>query len=60
MTQTKPYNRRFLVETLEDLLTDEFDSSELVYDTDEELVMRIIYAAQYYQRQYNNPDHEKH
>ena len=48
-----PINRRFLVETLENLLTDEFDSSELVYLTDEELVMRIIYAAEWYKKQYN-------
>lgn len=47
-------DRRFLVETLEELLTDEFDSSELVYLTDEELVVRIIDAAEYYQHEYNN------
>ena len=48
--------RRFLVETLEDLLTNEFDGSELVYLTDEELIYQIIYSAQYYQREYNNID----
>ena len=45
--------RRFLVETLENLLTDEFDSSELVYETDEALIMRIIECAEYYK---NNKD----
>ena len=48
--------RRFLVETLEGLLTDEFDGSELVYLTDEELIYQIINSAEYYQREYNNID----
>lgn len=48
--------RRFLVETLEELLSDEFDSSELVYESNEELIMRIISAGQYYQELYNNMD----
>jgi hypothetical protein len=48
--------RRELVEHLEALLTDEFDSSELVYETDEQLIQRIIDAAYYYQREYNNAD----
>jgi len=46
--------RRYLVETLEELLTDEFDSSELVYLTDEELIYRIISSAEWYKEQYNN------
>jgi hypothetical protein len=46
--------RRYLVETLEELLTDEFDSSELVYLTDEELIYRIILSAEWYKEQYNN------
>lgn len=45
--------RRFLVETLEDLLSDEFDSSELVYETDEQLIDRIIHVAHYYMDKYN-------
>jgi hypothetical protein len=48
--------RRFLVETLEGLLTDEFDGCELVYLTDEELIYQIISSAEFYQRQYNNID----
>lgn len=48
--------RRFLVEKLEELLSDEFDSSELVYETDEQLIMRIIEAAEYYKHEYNNSD----
>jgi len=46
--------RRYLVETLEELMTDEFDSSELVYLTDEELVYKIVECAEYYQREFNN------
>lgn len=46
--------RRELVEALEILLTDEYDSSELVYLTDEELVERIINAAYYYMDISNN------
>jgi hypothetical protein len=53
-TTTISITRRYLVETLEGLLTDEFDSSELVYLTDEELIYQIIEAAEYYQQQYNN------
>lgn len=41
-------DRRFLVETLEELLSDEFDSSELVYETEEQLILRIIESAKYY------------
>jgi len=55
MKKTK-LNRRFLVEKLENLLSDEFDSSELVYETDEEIILRIIEAAEYYMNIYNNPD----
>lgn len=53
-TTTISITRRYLVETLENLLTDEFDSSELVYLTDEELIYEIINCAEYYQTQYNN------
>ena len=51
---TSKITRRYLVETLENLLSDEFDSSELVYLTDDELIQRIIECAQYYQDQNNN------
>jgi hypothetical protein len=52
--QTEKISRRYLVEKLEALQTDEFDSSELVYLTDEELIYKIIEAAEYYQNEYNN------
>jgi len=47
-------NRKFLVEALENLLTDEFDSSEIVYLTDEEIILKIIQVAEYYQNEFNN------
>jgi hypothetical protein len=53
-TQTEKISRRFLVEKLEALQTDEFDSSELVYLTDDELIYKIIETAEYYQNEYNN------
>jgi hypothetical protein len=34
--------RRLLVEKLKELLADEFDSSQLVYETDKELFNRIF------------------
>jgi hypothetical protein len=46
-------NRRKLVEALEELLSDEFDSSELVYLTDEELVNAIIEAGLFYKYENN-------
>jgi hypothetical protein len=52
----KKLTRRFLVETLESLLSDEFDSSELVYLTDEELIHTIIHSAEWYKNEYNNID----
>ena len=48
------FTRRYIVETLENLLTDQFDSSELVYLTDEELIHRIIEVAEFYKNEYNN------
>ena len=48
ISDTITLNRRFLVETLENLLTDGFDSSEVVYLTNDELVLRIITAAEFY------------
>ena len=53
-TQKETISRRFLVEKLEALQTDEFDSSELVYLTDEELIYKIIETAEFYQNKYNN------
>jgi len=50
--------RRDLVEALEILLTDEYDSSELVYLTDDELVERIINAAYYYMDIFNNQNED--
>jgi hypothetical protein len=50
--------RRFLVEKLEELLTDEFDSSELVYETDEELFNRILQVVQYYKQRYEQLEDE--
>jgi hypothetical protein len=46
-------NRKKLVEALEELLSDEFDSSELVYLNDEELVNAIIEAALFYKYENN-------
>jgi hypothetical protein len=46
--------RRDLVEALEILLSDEFDSHELVYLTDDELIERIVNAAYYYMDNFNN------
>lgn len=51
--QKTTISRRYLVETLENLMSDEFDSSELVYDTDEQLIQRIIECAEFYQREAN-------
>lgn len=54
MTKLKKMTRRDLVEALEILLTDEYDSSELVYLTDDELIERIVNAAYYYMDISNN------
>jgi hypothetical protein len=51
-------NRRELVEALEILLSDEFDSSELVYETDNELMERIVQVAYYYMDKYNEFNNE--
>lgn len=56
MKQETKLNRRFLVETLENLLSDEFDSSELVYETDEQIILRIIEAAEYFRDEYHNSE----
>jgi hypothetical protein len=47
-------DRRLLVESLEELLSDEYDSSEVVYMTDDEIIMRIIDVAEYYKEQCNS------
>tara|TARA_R110000868_G_scaffold105830_6_gene290585 strand:+ start:547 stop:705 length:159 start_codon:yes stop_codon:yes gene_type:complete len=44
----KEISRRDLVEVLEVLLSDEFDSSELVYLTEDELIRSIITTAIFY------------
>jgi hypothetical protein len=46
--------RKELVEHLKNLLSDEFDSRELVYYTDEELITAIINTAYFYQEFYND------
>jgi hypothetical protein len=46
--------RKYLVNKLRELLTDEYDPSELVYCTDEDLVKKIIEVAEYYQREFND------
>jgi len=55
--QNKMYNtlptRKELVEILEDLLGDEFDSSELVYLTEAELIHSIINTAIYFRDQWH-------
>lgn len=45
--------RRELIEHLEELLSDEFDSSELVYLTKKELIKIIINTAKYYKYENN-------
>jgi hypothetical protein len=48
--------RKFLVDKAKELLSDEFDSDQLVYLTDEELIHTIIHSAEWYQNEYNNID----
>ena len=54
LVELKEISRRDLVEALEQLFLDEFDSSELVYLTEEELIRCIINAANFYKREANN------
>ena len=54
LVELKEISRRDLVEALEELLSDEFDSSELVYLTEEELIRSIINAANFYKTEANN------
>ena len=54
LVELKEISRRDLVEALEELLSDEFDSSELVYLTEEELIRSIINAANFYKEAAND------
>jgi hypothetical protein len=53
LVELKGISRRDLVEALEVLLSDEFDSSELVYLTEEELISAIINSAFFYKNEAN-------
>jgi hypothetical protein len=53
LVELKGISRRDLVEALEVLLSDEFDSSELVYLTEEELISLIINSALFYKKEAN-------
>jgi len=53
LVELKEISRRDLVETLEELLSDEFDSSELVYLTEEDLIRAIMNAAVFYKEEFN-------
>ena len=52
----KKLTRKFLVEKLKGLLSDEYNSDEVVYMTNEELIEAIIHSAEWYQNEYNNID----
>ena len=58
MYSTEPISRRELVEFLEELLSDEFDSSELVYETDNQLIRRMRDAAFFYKDKWDYKDVE--
>ena len=58
MYSTEPISRRELIESLEDLLSDEFDSSELVYETDNQLIRRMRDAAYFYKDKWDYKDVE--
>jgi hypothetical protein len=53
LVELKNLSRKDLVIALEELLSDEFDSSELVYLTEEELIKSIINAAIFYKEEAN-------
>jgi lipoate-protein ligase A len=53
LVELKEISRRDLVETLEELLSDEYDSSELVYLTEEDLIRAIMNAAIFYKEDLN-------
>ena len=46
--ENKNLSRRHLVQTLEELLSDEFEPNEIMYQTEQELMSRVIEAAFYY------------
>lgn len=46
--------RRELIQELEELLSDEFDSSELVYLTKKELIRILISTAKFYKYEESN------
>jgi hypothetical protein len=54
LVELKSTSRRDLVEALEVLLSDEFDSSDLVYFTEEELIILIINSALFYKEAAND------
>jgi hypothetical protein len=58
MYSTDPITRKELVEYLEELLSDEFDSSELVYETDNQLIRRMRDAAFFYKDKWDYKDVE--
>ena len=53
LVELKNLSRKDLVMALEVLLSDEFDSSELVYLTEEDLIKSIINAAIFYKEEAN-------
>lgn len=52
--KTKTISREYLIETLRNLLSDEYNAEDLVALTNAELVQKIIDCAEYYQNEYNN------
>lgn len=44
--------RKYLIENLEDLLSDEFEPKEIMYKRKKELIEMIISAAYYYKHNY--------
>ena len=46
--------RKKLIESLKNLLTDEFEPIEVMYLTKKELVQKIIECGEYYQQELNN------
>jgi len=53
LVELKEISRRDLVEALEELLSDEFASSEIVYLTEEDLIRAIMNAAIFYKEEFN-------
>jgi hypothetical protein len=46
--------RKYLVDNLKELLSDEYVPSDIAYATNEEIINMIIDAALYYKDAYNN------